>query len=399
MPPVTSAKTSAADRKGPSVLILAGEVSGDLHAAGLIREFKKLRPDVHFFGTGGDRMAAEGCENLYHVRDIAFLGFAEVVRHLPFIRRMMLRLLDECRQRLPQAVVLVDYPGFNLRFAARLRRIPELRSVPILYYISPQVWAWHTSRIHQITRLVSRMAVIFDFEVPLYRSAGLEADFVGHPLLDVVQSTTSREAFQHELGFSGEDQILALAPGSRLQEIRLLFPLFLKVYGLLQKSFPAMKAVVACSPAVDIELYRSALSSSELKGAPVQLLTNRTYDILACSRVALVASGTVTLEAAILNTPMVMAYRVAPLTYWIGRYLVNIPNIALVNVVAGKKIVPEFIQNAAQPDKIAAELADLWTNAPRRDDLQRSLAEVKAKLGQPGASQRVATLLQAMMRG
>jgi len=344
-------------------------------------------------------MASEGCEILFQVEDIAFLGFAEVIRHLPFIRRMMKTLIAECRKRKPQAVVLVDYPGFNLRFASRLRKAPELRHIPVLYYISPQVWAWQASRVPKIARLMDRMAVIFDFEVPIYQKAGLKADFVGHPLLEVAKPSVSAEAFRSDLRLTKENQILALLPGSRLQEVRSLFPLFSRTYLSLKRDFPKLRALVGCSPALNTAVYQQLLRREGMDERSVLLLSGKTYDLLAHCDVALVASGTVTLEAAILGAPLVMAYRVSPLTYWMGRFLVKIPDIALVNVVVGKRIVPEFIQGAATPERLAAELAMLLKDPERRAALVAELGEVRKKLGAPGASARVANLLSEMIAG
>jgi lipid-A-disaccharide synthase len=379
------------------ILILAGEASGDLHAAGLLREFRRLHPETRFFGTGGDRMAAQGCELIYHVKDISFMGFAEVIRHLPFIRRMMRTLLNECRRRRPAAVVLVDYPGFNLRFAARLRRLPEMARTPILYYISPQVWAWHSSRIPQIARLVDRMAVIFDFEAPLYQAAGLRADFVGHPLLEVVEPSLNKAAFLHDLGLEGAGPLLALAPGSRRQEVHRLLPLFLQTAARLRRDFPNLKALVGCSPTLDPVVYRD-LKVAAGGGEEILLLSNRTYDLLAHSDAVLAASGTVTLETALLGTPLVVAYKMTPSTYWIARRLVKIPHISLVNVVAGRRVVREFIQDHATPQALAAELAPLLTDTERRRIMLDDLAQVKARLGPGGASAKVARILQSMIK-
>ncbi len=378
------------------ILIIAGEVSGDLHAAGLLREFKLLQPGVRFFGVGGERMKNEECELIYNVDEVAFLGLVEVVSHLPFIRKMMKRLLAECAERKPKAVVLVDYPGFNLRFAEKLRRIPGLEKTPILYYISPQVWAWHSSRIKKIARLVTRMAVIFDFEVPPYEAVGLQTDFVGHPLLEVTKPALKRQEFLERIGANSDQVILALLPGSRIQEVSRLLPVFLKTFDLLKRKIPHLTAVVGCSPALDEELYREFIAREKLT-EQVALFRNRTVDLQAHCDLALVASGTATLETAILGTPMVMAYRVAPLTYWIGRMLVKIPDIALVNVVAGKRIVPEFVQGAATPERLAAELTDLLQNTERRREMTANLAEVRKRLGEPGASKKVAAILQEVI--
>lgn len=380
------------------IMIIAGEVSGDLHTAGLVEAFKRLAPNVHFFGVGGDRMADAGCENLYHVDDVAFLGFTEVIRHLPFIRRIMNNLLSECRERKPKALVLVDYPGFNVRFASRLRQIDELQNIHILYYISPQVWAWRASRIPKIARLIDRMAVIFDFEVPIYRNAGLQTEFVGHPLLEVTRPLQTKEAFRQSLGIHPDNPLLALLPGSRKQEVKRLFPLFLKTYTRLMHRIPNLKAAVACSPSLDVAFYQKLSDQEGLTGGSVSFLFNQTSDLQAHSDAVLVASGTATLETAILATPMVMAYKVAPLTYMVGRFLVKIPHIALVNVVAGEKVIPEFVQNEATPENIANELFTILTDSSCRERMISELDRVRQKLGDPGASRRVADMLYSMIQ-
>jgi lipid-A-disaccharide synthase len=378
-------------------MIIAGEVSGDLHSSGMIRAFTAVDPDVRFFGVGGEEMSAAGCELLFRLDQVAFLGFAEVVRHLPFIRRMMKTLLREAERRKPKAIVLVDYPGFNLRFAAAVRRHPSLKDIPILYYISPQVWAWHASRVPKMARLIDRIAVIFDFEVPLYRNAGLKVDFVGHPLLEVSHPTMTRADFFRLLNLNENQSLLALLPGSRAQEVRRLLPLFTDAAHLLRKTVPSLQAVVGCSPSLDAEFYRSLLSAKGTSDEEIKLVERHTNDLQAHSDIALVASGTATLETAILGTPLVMAYRVSPLTYRIGRRLVKIPHMALVNVVAGKKVVPEFVQGEARPDVIAEELADLLRNDVRRQRMIADLEEVRDRLGEPGASSKVAAILKEMM--
>jgi len=342
-------------------------------------------------------MAKEGAEILYHIRDISFLGFAEVVRHLPFIGKMMARLLQETRRRRPQAIVLIDYPGFNLRFAARTRKIPELQGIPILYYISPQVWAWHSSRVPVIARLINRMAVIFDFELPIYKAAGLSADFVGHPLLEVAHPDMSASEFRRKWGIPEEAPLMAILPGSRQQEVTRLFPLFLQTWKKLRHKFPNLQALVGGSPVLPKSLYSQILSDQAVSDGDVLLTFDQTYDLLAHSRVALVASGTVTLEAAILGTPMVMAYQVAPLTYLIGRQLVKIPNIALVNVVAGRRIVPEYVQSSATPERLTDELSRLLADEDYRAGMIEQLSEVRRKLGTPGASARVAAMLNDLI--
>jgi lipid-A-disaccharide synthase len=377
-------------------MIIAGEASGDLHASGLMREFRATYPDAHFFGVGGDQMEAQGCEAIYAVDQVAFLGLVEVIAHLPFIRKMMNRLLAECVTRKPRAIILVDYPGFNLKFAERIRQKPGFESIPILYYISPQVWAWHVSRVPRIAQLVDRIAVIFDFEVSIYKKAGLQADFVGHPLLEMTEPSGSKEEFFKSLGCDGDKLLLGLLPGSRKQEIRRLLPLFLETFALLKDKVPTLCAAVGCSPTVEDIFYSEIINKSVINNQ-VFLLRDKTNVLQAHSDVVLAASGTATLETAILGTPLVMAYKVAPLTYFIGKYLVKIPNIALVNVVAGKRVIPEFIQSDAHPRRIAETLYELLTNTAYRETMEKELKEVRRKLGEPGASRKVAAILNELI--
>lgn len=380
------------------IMVIAGEVSGDLHAAGLVEAYKSLSPDVHFFGVGGDKMEAAGCENLYHVDEVAFLGFSEVIRHLPFIRKMMNHLVSECRKRKPKALVLVDYPGFNLRFASHLREIDELRNLHILYYISPQVWAWHPSRVPKIAKLVDRMAVIFDFEVPIYRNAGLPTEFVGHPLLEVTRTLLTKDEFRQSLQINPDDPLLALLPGSRKQEVKRLFALFLKTYERLLRRIPNLKAAVGCSPSLDRSYYQKISTQEGLNSGSIAFLYEQTSDLQAHSDAVLVASGTATLETAILGTPMVMAYKVSPLTYMLGRFLVKIPNIALVNVVAGEKIIPEFVQGEAKPESISEVLYTLLLSSLHREKMKSNLDRVRQKLGERGASRKAAAMLHSMIQ-
>ncbi len=380
------------------ILIVAGEASGDLHASGLIREFKGSAPDFHFFGCGGDRMAGEGCEILFHIRDLSFLGLAEVLRHLPFLRRMMRRLLQECVRRKPVAIVLVDYPGFNLRFAKAIRSHPDLRGIPILYYISPQVWAWRAKRVPVIARLVDRMAVIFDFETNIYRAAGLRTDFVGHPLLEVAKAGASPEQLRDSFEIPREAPLLVLLPGSREQEVKRLLPLFLDTFKRLLQDFPSLKALVGCAETVRYELYLEIARTRKIGDGQITLVKNRTYDGIAAGDIVLAASGTVTLETAVIGTPLVMAYKVSPITYWFGKRLVKIPDIALVNVVAGKRIVPEFIQKEADPERIGEAITALLRDPSRRAEMKAEFAAVRAKLGEPGSSARTARILFEMIQ-
>ncbi len=368
------------------VLIVAGEASGDMHGAGVVRELKRLAPDAEIFGIGGDQMAAAGMELLFHVRDMAVVGFTEVLRHLRFFRHAMRTLENEAARRQPAAVILIDYPGFNLRFAGRLRR--RAKPPKILYYIAPQVWAWGANRIPKMARLIDRMAVVFPFEVPLFQSAGIPTEFVGHPLLEGLRPNLTAAAFFSRYQLNEAQPLLGLLPGSRREEIERLLPNMLATAKLLRESISGLQIAVAMAPNLSEAFYRTRINDNA-----VRLVANSTYEVMRDSRVCLVCSGTATLETACFGTPLVVVYRVSRLSYEIGKRVVKLPHIGLVNVVAGRKIAPEFIQNDFVPKRVAPVLEKFINDSEYRDEIKQALAEVRAKLGTPGASRRTAELV------
>jgi lipid-A-disaccharide synthase len=372
-----------------SFLIVAGEASGDLHGAGVVCELKRLMPHADIFGIGGDKMSAAGMELLFHICDMAVVGFTEVVRHLPFLRRVMHTLEKEVARRRPTVAILIDYPGFNLRLAARLRnRNHALAGSPkILYYIAPQVWAWGAERIPKMAKLVDQMAVVFPFEVPLFQNAGIPTEFVGHPLLEDLQPKLTARAFFAKYQLLPDRPLLGLLPGSRRQEILRLLPDMLATGRLLKNSIPNLQIAVAMAPALPESFYRTRVTDRD-----VCLVANATYEVMQYSRACLVCSGTATLETGCFGTPLAVVYRVSRLSYEIGKRLVKLPYIGLVNVVAGRKIAPEFIQNDFVPERVAAALAKLMQDSPERAQFQRALTEVRSQLGTPGASRRTAEL-------
>lgn len=364
-----------------SILMIAGEASGDVHGGSLIREIRKRLPDVRVYGIGGDRMKAEGFEIVRHVREMSFLGFIEVARHLPFIRRVFREMAFVLEEKKPDLVLLIDYPGFNLRFAKRVKN----RGIPVLYYISPQVWAWGRRRVKTIARRVDRMIVLFPFEEALYRSEGMDVRFVGHPLKDAVRAERSKEALFSELGIEPGRPTIGLFPGSRRQEVESLLPKMIEAYGILRRKLPGLQAVVGMAATLSDDVYRPFLDNVSV--VPVR---DRTYDVMAHSDAVMVASGTATLETAILGTPMVILYRMSPLTYFLGRLVVKVGNIGLVNIVAGRRVVPELLQRSVRGKRIASEVFDLLSNAERRKKMIRDLLEVSNKLGEDGAAGRAA---------
>ena len=364
------------------VLIIAGEASGDLHGSALMRCMKTLIPDIEFRGIGGSLMIGQGLEPVRHVREMNFMGLAEVIRHLPFIRRTMRDMQSLADSWRPALAILIDYPGFNLRFAPFLKR----RKIPVMYYISPQLWAWHKSRVNLIRRYVDRMVVLFEFERSFYRRYGVEADFVGHPLLDAVRPSEERTSFRNSLG-AGDTPLIGLLPGSRPQEVERMFPPMVESVRLLKAKLGKLTAVAGCAPELDERIL-----SRYTGGTDIAILRGKTYDIMAHSDALAVTSGTATLEAGILGTPMVVVYRTSLVTYLTGRMLVDIANIGLINIVAGARVVPELWQNSVTPGAIAGLLYNFCSDTALYNKVKHALAHVKGRLGESGASERAAKI-------
>ena len=368
------------------VMIIAGEASGDLHGSGVVRELKRLNPRLEIFGVGGDKMRQEGMQLIYHVNELSFMGFAEVLKHLPVIQSVKRTLATVLRYRKPEVVLLIDYPGFNLRFA----RTAKQSGAKVVYYISPQVWAWHKSRIKKMRGVVDKMLVIFPFEVDLYHKEGLDAEFVGHPLLEVLRSDLDRKGFFKRYGLDPKKRLLGLLPGSRKQEIEMIFPKMLKAARIVAGE-EDMEIAVAVAPTLQ-ERYFEAFY--DLHG--VHLIKGASYEVMEHADFALVTSGTATLETGLFGTPMVVVYKTSWPTYLIGRMLIRVKNIGLVNIVAGKQIVPELIQHRATAANLAKEALEILRNKRLLATIKEELSKVKGRLGEIGASRRVAErILQA----
>lgn len=376
----------------PSVLISAGETSGDLHSARLVHEMKKRDPNLTFFGIGGDEMKAAGVELIYHIDRMGIVGFTEAVRHLGFVRDVLNELRAQIRQRQPDLVILVDYPGFNLRLA----RIASESSVPVLYYIAPQIWAWGAGRIKTLARYVDTVAVILPFETELYQKAGMDATFVGHPLLERLDLKESRETFLGQHTFDPTRPLIGLLPGSRGKEIERLLPVMLKSTVHMRKGINDLQFAIAAASAGDVDQIQSLLQQHQ---QDIPVLQGCTHEIMSYSDVLLIASGTATLEAACFGTPSLLLYKVSLLTYLIARVVVKIPRIGLVNIVAGKEIIPELIQFKATPRNVAAQTLSLLVDEERRQAMQSELKEVRTTLGQPGASARTAQIALDLIQG
>lgn len=371
------------------VLLIAGESSGDLHGSAVMRCMKARMPEIEFMGIGGSLMINEGLDAVRHVQEMNFMGLAEVIRHLPFIRRTMKKvesLLDSWR---PDLVILIDYPGFNLKFAPLVKK----RGIPVMYYISPQLWAWHKSRVKLVRRYVDRMVVLFDFERDFYNCYSIDADFVGHPLLDVARPSMDRENFRKSLGVNDPIPLIGLFPGSRAQEIERILPAMAGSVSLLEEKIGPVTAMLGCAPDINDNIYTAYLKQSD-----IILMRGKAYDIMAHSDALAVASGTATLEAGILGTPMVIIYRTSLVTYLIGKAVVKIPNIGLINIVAGSRIVPELWQYDVTARNIASHLERQIKDDQMRAEIKRALANAKMKLGTPGASDRAASIALEMIK-
>jgi lipid-A-disaccharide synthase len=369
----------------PSLLVSCGEPSGDLYAAELVRHLRADLPELSVFGLGGDRLAAQGATLLAHVRELAVVGLAEVVRHLGRLRGIYRKVVAAVTQEPPDLAVLVDYAGFNLRLAKALRRV----GVPIVYYVSPQLWAWRRGRIRTIRAAVSRMLVIFPFEEAFYREAGVPCTFVGHPLVDLVTPPKAPEELLRKEGLDPERPVIAVLPGSRAQEVRFNLDPLVGAIRLLARRRPELQFLLAATPTLDRELLEGPVS-----GLPVRVVAGKTHAVLGSARLALVASGTATVETALLGTPMVVVYRLSPLSYALGRPFVRVPHYAMVNLIAGREVVPELIQRDFTPERVAQEALTLLEDEDRAAEMRRDLGEVRRRLGAPGASRRAAQALR-----
>jgi lipid-A-disaccharide synthase len=363
------------------LLISCGEPSGDLYGSELVSRLRSLVPGLEVFGLGGDRLQGEGVSLVAHVRDLAVVGLLEVVAHLRKLRGIFRRLLAEVDRERPDLAVLVDYPDFNLRLARELRR----RGVRVVYYVSPQLWAWRGGRIRTVRSTVARMLVIFPFEEALYRNAGVPVSFVGHPLLDSVRAEPDPDAFLRESGLDPLRPVVAILPGSRPQEVLHNLPPLVGGIDLIGKARPDVQFLLAAAPSLP-----PALFAAHLGDRPVRVLSGETHRVVGSATLALVASGTATVETALLGTPMVVVYRVAPLTYLLGRPFVRVSQFAMVNLIAGKAVAPELIQGNFTAERVAREALALLGDPDRRKRMQDDLGQVRRRLGGPGASARAA---------
>lgn len=363
------------------ILIVAGEVSGDMHGANLVKSLKMKSAELEFFGLGGSRMEGAGVKLYYNLVDIAVMGLFEVLKKYRIFKKIFHSLVEKLDKETFDCVILIDYPGFNLRFAKEVKK----RGIPILYYISPQVWAWGKGRIRTIKNLVDKIIVLFKFEEELYKEKGLDVEFVGHPLVDIVKPSMSREEGSRQFGLDSGKKTVAFLPGSREFEVRGLLPIMKRTAELIKQNYPDVQFLVTRLPSLKSQVFDEILKNNP---AGLKIIENRTYDVIEAADVVITKSGTSTLETAILEKPMIITYKTSFITYIIVRMIIKLPYVGLVNVVAGDKIIPEFLQYQARPGLIAEEALSLLRDEAKVSNTKKALREVKRRLGEAGANEK-----------
>jgi lipid-A-disaccharide synthase len=371
-------------------MIVAGEASGDIYGAELVREALQLDPELTFFGIGGVRMREAGVETIVDSAEMAVMGLVEVFNHIGTIASAFLKLKKILFCTPPELLILIDYPGFNLRLAKAAKKA----GVKVLYYISPKVWAWKAGRVRSIAASVSRIAVIFPFEVSTYEAAGVPVTFVGHPLHDMVVSTMDRPSAAESFGLDPARRVIGLFPGSRRSEIERMLPTILASARLLLQTYPDSQFVL---PLASTLRNDDVLPHVEASGVPIVVTRERIHDLIRACDAVISVSGTVTLEIALVGTPLVIIYKLAPLTYQLAKRLVKVSHIGLCNIVTGETVAPELIQDEANPQRIVAELRRILDDQVLYSSIQKKLAGVRSKLGCGGASANVARLIPELI--
>jgi lipid-A-disaccharide synthase len=371
------------------IFISAGDPSADFPGKNLIDEIRRDCPDVGLFGLGGPLMQQAGLEAMADCRDLAVMGFFEVVPKLLFFRRLMTRAVDLIAARRPRAVILMDYPGFNMRLAQRIKPL----DIPIFYYISPQVWAWGKGRVKTIKKLIDLMLVIFPFEETFFREHGIEARFVGHPLVDRFRHIPDKTSCRSKLGYGENERIMAILPGSRIQEIKRMLPAMMNAVDIIWNKVNNVRPVLAAVPDIDVDIYRTIID-----GRQIEIRAGMTPEILSAADLVITSSGTATVEAAYFGAPMIIVYKTGFFTYQIARRLVSVDNIGMVNIIAGRKIVPELIQSKATAETIAAEAMALLQDNARYAGMERDLKSVREALGTGNAGHRAWAAIRERVR-
>lgn len=372
------------------VMFSAGEASGDQHAAHMFTEMKKLRPDMQGIGMGGVKMAGAGIDVRYDSSQIAVIGLVEVVKHYAEIRRALKLMQSLLATERPDLLVCVDYKEFNFKLATYAKRI----GIKVLFYVSPQVWAWRPGRVKQYGRVIDMMAVIFPFETAYYEAENVPVRYVGHPSVDKVQPQYSKDDDFARFGLRVNQRVVGLLPGSRSGEIRRMLPVMLKAAEVIAGRVPGVQFILPQAGSIDDAMLQSYLQASSVK---ITVIKDQPYDVMQCCDAIMTTSGTASLEIALLVVPMVICYKLSPLTYWLGRFLVKTRFIGLPNIVAGKSIVKELIQHQASAENLAAEIERLLTDPAYAGQMREHLQGVQVSLGQGGGSKNMAELAIEML--
>ena len=370
------------------ILISAGEASGDLYAGAVTRGIKQLNPEAEVFGMGGDCLREAGGEVLFDIKDHSLMGFVEVLKKLPDVWKLRNAFIDLMEKRKPDVLLTIDYPGFNMRLA----KLAKERGINVVYFIAPQVWAWRPGRAADVAKVTDKIACIFPFECDFYKSYGANIEFIGHPLVDTVKPSLSRKEAEELAGKRTGHPLILLMPGSREMEIQRLLPVMLGAAKILKQKRPELDFAIPRAATIAKGILEDSVRQA---GLNIRLIEGHNYDVMSVADLAIVTSGTVTLEAAMCGLGCEILYKSSPVSFWIAKRVVKIPNIGLPNIVAGRQIEPELLQDDCTPDKIASTALELL-EPERFAQLQRDLLEVKEKLGEPGAVKRVAELVLRM---
>ena len=372
-------------------MLSCGEASGDLYAGALVAALRRREPDIDVFGLGGEHFQAAGGRLVADFHGLSVTGLTEVMSVLPRTLATMKRLVTAARTEKPQALILIDYPDFNFRLMTRIKRL----GIPVIYYVSPQLWAWRAGRIKQMKRRVDRVLPIFPFEAALYQREGIDVRFVGHPLIDLASPRLSREAFLKKLNLDSTRPVLALLPGSRANEVSRLAPVIAQAVPAIAARVQGVQFIVARAPNLDDGLFETF----GMSGVTIRIADAQTDDVLNASDAVVTASGTATVQTALHGKPMVVVYKLSPATYWLGKRLARVDTYAMVNLIAGQRVVRELIQDACTPEAIVEEAVRLLIEPDYRERMIASLAEVRRRLGGPGASDRAAEAILEVVRG
>ena len=374
------------------VMICAGEASGDLHGASVASDLKNLEPQIELLGMGGSHMRSAGVDIVYDIADIGVMGFVEILRNLPRFFRLREYLSRVMEERRPDVILLIDYGGFNMALAS----VAKKKNIPVVYYICPKAWVWGKWRAKAIAGWVNKVAAIFPFEAEIYRQAGASVEFVGHPLLDIVQSTMDRQEAYRYFGADPQRPLLLLLPGSRYQEVESLLELMLASARKVQEQIPDCQFFLPVAPTIPLERIESVVKAS---GVSVVFTRNSTYNLMQIADCAIAASGTVTLEAALMELPSVIVYRVKTATYWLIRLVANVSHVGLPNIVSGRRILPELIQDEATSANVSQAALRLLQDPAVRQQARSDIKQVRINLGQPGAVMRVAKIVLDVAAG